>query len=452
MDVRVRRATIGDLDAIVELTLDEAKEAAGPTTNVETIRRGVQAGLLAPAVARYWVLESEGGEIVGGASAVREQSDWNNTPYWWIESMYMRPAWRGQGYARMLIQAVAEAGRAEGTPELRLYVHQDNAKAMEVYHHEGFRRTPYVVMTKTLRGKGTPAGAPGASETAAQITAPLAHPEAETLVPYKQPSAFLELLIQYLACPFDNTVSVTPIRSPEGEVISLRSENGEFPVVSNVPCMLPDLVAKNSGSLALWRELQETIWGEYKAGFDDFAFFSQNDDPIERAAGLMIDGIVQGVLLDVGCGVTQLPGYMTAASENTVWIGLDPYWGEAARWFPFVQGLAENLPFRPRTFDGVLFAGTLDHVIDPQQSLIRAHSVIKPKGKLIIWNDLNRGGPRYLRWKALRGLGVTNRYDHYHQWQFTERSLRALIRAAGFSVEEIIEIKRGDFLAVARPA
>jgi ubiquinone/menaquinone biosynthesis C-methylase UbiE/uncharacterized protein YbaR (Trm112 family) len=272
----------------------------------------------------------------------------------------------------------------------------------------------------------------------------------ETQAPYTQPKPFLDVLMEYLACPIENTAALAPVQNPEGTIVSLKSRNGLFPVISNVPRMMPKTGARGGRTPALWKKLQEKIWSDFKAGYSDFDFFSRNEDPLERAVGLMMDGIVRGALLDVGCGVTQLPGYMAVSDKETVWIGLDPYLGDEARWFPFVQGLAENLPFRPQSFDGVVFAGTLDHVIDPKLSLIRARSVIKPEGKLVVWNNLAPRSSRYIIWKVLRTLGLTARYDDYHQWQFSRRSLLGLLHATDFGIEEIIEIKPGDYLVVAR--
>jgi hypothetical protein len=69
-----------------------------------------------------------------------------------------------------------------------------------------------------------------------------------------------------------------------------------------------------------------------------------------------------------------------------------------------------------------------------------------------------------VRWKALRGLGIAWRYDKKHQWAFTDKALRALLKRAEFAVEEVISLcerycpdyatcgPRSHFLFVARPA
>jgi 2-polyprenyl-3-methyl-5-hydroxy-6-metoxy-1,4-benzoquinol methylase len=121
-------------------------------------------------------------------------------------------------------------------------------------------------------------------------------------------------------------------------------------------------------------------------------------------------------------------------------MGIDPYLGDAARQFPFAQALGEYLPFRRQAFDGVLYAGVIDHVIDPQQSLDRARTIIKPKGKLFVWYGPRRVDLRYLLWKTKRSLGLAQRYNENHQWAFTERTLRALLRSAGFAIEDVVAL------------
>ena len=147
---RVRRAESSDLDTLVSFTLAEAKEAEGLVKDRETIRRGVKTGLADSSISRYWILESEEGELIGSASAIREWSDWNAAFYWWIQSMYIKPELRGRGLMRELIQAIGDAARAEGALELRLYVHKDNVRAIHAYLREGFSEVPHSVMARKL--------------------------------------------------------------------------------------------------------------------------------------------------------------------------------------------------------------------------------------------------------------------------------------------------------------
>jgi GNAT superfamily N-acetyltransferase len=146
----VRPATLDDLDTLVSFTLAEAQEAEGLDLVPETVRRGVRAGLEDPAVSRYWLLEGEADGPVGAISIVREWSDWQAATYWWIQSLYLEPGFRGQDLLAPLLETVGREARREGALDLRLYVHQANERAIRAYRRAGFSQLPYDIMTLAL--------------------------------------------------------------------------------------------------------------------------------------------------------------------------------------------------------------------------------------------------------------------------------------------------------------
>lgn len=150
MSFQTRLATIDDLDTLVTFTLAEAQDAEGLAAEPGRTRKGVRAGLADPALARYWVVQRSEGEVVGSISAVREWSDWHAGYYWWIQSLYIKPAFRGRGLMSLLLDAVREAAQEEGALSLRLYVHQDNERAIRAYRREGFAPAPYQIMMIAL--------------------------------------------------------------------------------------------------------------------------------------------------------------------------------------------------------------------------------------------------------------------------------------------------------------
>lgn len=253
-----------------------------------------------------------------------------------------------------------------------------------------------------------------------------------------QPERYLDLLLEVLACPVDNSISLTAIRNPDGEIVALKSKAREYPVVDNVPCMIPDLGGSGSSGLTLWQKLQSAAWRDYQSGHEDV--FSAEDDPMGHGVGQIISRTGGGLFLDVGCGALPLPGYMAVSRSCVSWIGIDPFFGDVARQHPFVQALGECLPFQSQVFDGVLYAGTIDHVLDPLRSLERTRNIIKPEGKLYVWYVLRRVDPRYFVWKTMRTLGFAWRYNRNHQWAFTHKSLRTLIESAGFAIEKVVPL------------
>ena len=256
----------------------------------------------------------------------------------------------------------------------------------------------------------------------------------EDVTAASQPAEYLESLLDYLACPLDNSVPLSAVRNAAGEVVALRSRDAEYQVVHNVPCLVPRLEEGTGGDLPLWRARQKKMWQEYQDGAE--SIFTVESNVIGRHVGEIIARSGSGLYLDVGCGALAQPAYMATSNGSVEWSGVDPFLGKLTRQFPFVQGLGEYLPFRHGVFDGALYAGTIYHLLDPQRSLRRVHSILKPRGKLFVWYVASRLGRKYLVWRGLRLLGFARRYDEDALWAFTRKSLRTLIEAAGFVIED----------------
>jgi GNAT superfamily N-acetyltransferase len=101
-------------------------------------------------IAMYWVLEKGGSEVIGNVSVVKEWSNWNAGYYWWIQSMFLQPEYRGMGLMGRLIEAVKEAARWDNAVDLRLYVHKKNVRACKAYRKSGFLDSDYRIMTMPL--------------------------------------------------------------------------------------------------------------------------------------------------------------------------------------------------------------------------------------------------------------------------------------------------------------
>jgi SAM-dependent methyltransferase len=128
----------------------------------------------------------------------------------------------------------------------------------------------------------------------------------------------------------------------------------------------------------LWEELQANGEHSYNADPDANLSVGDRDD-----AALFAEFCgLRGVVLDFGCGPQARPSY--AGAER--FVGIDPLRGERVREFDFVQGIGEYLPFRDGAFDQVLFATSLDHLLDPVRALREAARVLAPGGTIEIWS------------------------------------------------------------------
>jgi ubiquinone/menaquinone biosynthesis C-methylase UbiE len=112
-----------------------------------------------------------------------------------------------------------------------------------------------------------------------------------------------------------------------------------------------------------------------------------------------------GIVLDVGCGTQRFPTY--ADTQHCRFVGIDPLEGEADRQFEFVMGIGEYLPFRTNSFDQVLFATSLDHMLIPDRAIAEAARVTRPGGAVNVWfGELDRKPDPVQRLRTLAGRAL----------------------------------------------
>ncbi len=86
-----------------------------------------------------------------------EWSDWRNGTFWWIQSVYVDPAWRRRGVYRAMHTAIRKEARAtHGVCGLRLYVERANRIAQRAYRQVGMRAAYYHVFEDDFVLRHTP--------------------------------------------------------------------------------------------------------------------------------------------------------------------------------------------------------------------------------------------------------------------------------------------------------
>ena len=141
--VQVRRARPGDADAIAAFNAAMAFETEGKRLLPQVLGAGVRRLIAEPALGFYLVAEADGA-AVACLMVTTEWSDWRNGRFWWIQSVYVQPAWRRRGVFRTLYTEVGALARRE--PDvcgLRLYVEHENTVAQATYESLGMQRTDY---------------------------------------------------------------------------------------------------------------------------------------------------------------------------------------------------------------------------------------------------------------------------------------------------------------------
>ena len=192
------------------------------------------------------------------------------------------------------------------------------------------------------------------------------------------------------------------------------------------------LFGKKEDVVNLWMELQRLEWRTY---IDKGAkgIFSISGHRIAEKLKKIVASHMSGKCLDVGCGCLSKPAYM---ADDIDWYGIDPLVGDKKRQFVFKKALAENLPFGNETFDGVLFATSLDHLINPSLGLSEAYRVLKSNGTIIIWYS-RRGGAKYEKWLKRKGA---IQFNAHHQWAFTDEIMAKMVRRAGFKIKGVTKL------------
>ncbi len=148
--IRIRRATLADLDTIVAFNQAMALESENKTLDLSTVTAGVRRALEDPGRSVYFVAEVDG-TVVGQTMVTMEWSDWRNGFFWWIQSVYVDPDSRSRGVFRTLHEHIlALARQRRDVCGVRLYVHRDNHRAVEVYAKLGMKLTEYLLYEEDL--------------------------------------------------------------------------------------------------------------------------------------------------------------------------------------------------------------------------------------------------------------------------------------------------------------
>jgi ubiquinone/menaquinone biosynthesis C-methylase UbiE len=162
-----------------------------------------------------------------------------------------------------------------------------------------------------------------------------------------------------------------------------------------------------------------------------------------------------GVLTDVGCG----PGYLAASIAlkypKTKVIGLDiddrmlllarKNWATQAGNLDFIAGDAQRLPFGDNTLDLMVSSLSLHHWKDAPAVFLEMQRVLKPGGKLLIW-DLRRDAPHFFYYALVIGQAIfsprsirqINGAVGSFWASYTTTEVKAMLRKASFVEKEVI--------------
>jgi ribosomal protein S18 acetylase RimI-like enzyme len=139
----IRRAVLSDSEALAEFNISMARETEAIELIPRVISAGVETMINNPQMGFYLVVE-DAGEIQASLMVTTEWSDWRNSLFWWIQSVYVTEQYRRQGLYRKLYEHVKSLAEAEEQVcGFRLYVEHENLVAQKTYRSLGMIETGY---------------------------------------------------------------------------------------------------------------------------------------------------------------------------------------------------------------------------------------------------------------------------------------------------------------------
>lgn len=148
MNIRLAEKT--DALDLVEFNQAMALETEGKRLDSDILKSGVEA-VFDDEKKGFYVVAEEAGKIVGGLMVTFEWSDWRGQWFWWIQSVYILPEFRGRSIYRLLYEFVKnEAEKSKNVCGFRLYVEKENELAQKVYEKLGMEISHYLMYEETL--------------------------------------------------------------------------------------------------------------------------------------------------------------------------------------------------------------------------------------------------------------------------------------------------------------
>ncbi len=147
--LNVRLAKPEDAATIASFSAAMALETEGRRLDLDRLHEGTRAILNSPELGFFMVAEvkqADDSQLLGQLMITYEWSDWRNGVFWWIQSVYVDPAWRRKGVYRIMYNYTLT--RAKSDPQvcgIRLYVERENLIAQAVYKRVGLAPSGHTV-------------------------------------------------------------------------------------------------------------------------------------------------------------------------------------------------------------------------------------------------------------------------------------------------------------------
>lgn len=141
--MKIRRATIDDVNIIAEYNYNLAFETEDKKLNMEILEEGVRNLIKDENKGIYHVCEIDG-KIIGQIMYTFEWSDWRNGTFLWVQSVYVNKNYRGKGVFKSLYNHIKSmCDSDDNICGIRLYVERENYVAQKTYSSLGMKECNY---------------------------------------------------------------------------------------------------------------------------------------------------------------------------------------------------------------------------------------------------------------------------------------------------------------------
>ena len=148
MEAQIRRMVREDeREVLAMMRLFYDSPAVLHTASDEVLRRDFLDCVGEMPLLRGYVFE-QGGEIAGYAMAAMSYTTEYGGLCVWLEDLYIKPPYRGMGFPRKLFHLLEE--EFPEAVRFKLEVEAENERAIAAYEKNGYRRSPYLEMTKEM--------------------------------------------------------------------------------------------------------------------------------------------------------------------------------------------------------------------------------------------------------------------------------------------------------------
>ena len=149
-EILIRVATAADTKSLAEFNQAMAFETEHKRLDSQILDSGV-AAVFGDARKGFYAVATSAGKIIGGLMVTFEWSDWRDKWFWWIQSVYVLPEFRGRGVYRKLYEFVKkEAEMRRDVCGFRLYVERENTAAQGVYKKLGMDESHYLMFEEVI--------------------------------------------------------------------------------------------------------------------------------------------------------------------------------------------------------------------------------------------------------------------------------------------------------------